>query len=394
MIDLGFIFSESIRDTIKNFSSGKKIAPQKEKDDELHLLKTIEWLEQSVVHGKGGSASHYSLLKGKWLNPFPETTGYIIPTLFEYANNYNLSEYSALATKLADWIGDVQLENGACMQGNYDATKGKTSGIVFNTGQNILGFIRAYKETSQQKYFENAERAADFLVASTDEKGIWNKNLHRGLKHTINSRCCWALLLMNEILPDEKYVYVSKANLDWTLQQQIENGWFRHGTSRIGGLPNTHFLSYTCEGLIESYLILKEKKYLDAAVKTADKLLDIFIERKMLFAFWDEKWNNRGKYFRNSKGKFICVTGNIQISIVWMMLYKISGNLKYKDAAIHMLNYIKTIHNIETKRKGINGGIKGSFPIYGSYSMFMYPNWAAKYFCDAMMMKIKLTIEQ
>lgn len=390
MIDLGFILSESIKDTFKTFSLGKKSAPQKETEDELHLHKTIEWLKQSVIHGKGGSASHYSLLKGDWLNPFPETTGYIIPTIFNYAKKFNKPEFSTLAIKLTNWLGEVQLDNGACMQGNYDSAKGKTEPIVFNTGQNLLGFIRAYKESSDKKYLANAKRASDFLVASTDENGIWNKNLHRGLQHTINSRCSWALLLMNEILPDEKYVFVASSNLNWTMQQQTENGWFRNGTSRIGGLPNTHFLSYTCEGLIESYLILKEEKYLDTAIKTADKMLDIFYERKMLFAFWDEQWNNRGKYFRNSNGKFICVTGNIQISIVWMMLYKISGNRKYKDAAVHMLNFIKTIHNISTKRKGINSGIKGSFPVYGTYSMFMYPNWAAKYFCDALMMKINL----
>lgn len=390
MINFGFIFSESIKDTIKNFNIGKNSPPQKSGYDELHLQKTIEWIERSCTHGRGGSASHYSLIKGDWLNPFPETTGYIIPTLYDYATMFNQPSYAELATRLTDWLGEVQLENGACMQGNYNKVKGKTAPIVFNTGQNLLGFIRAYKESGNKKYLNNAKRAADFLVTSTGEDGVWNKNLHRGLKHTINSRCSWALLMMNQILPSKNYERVAKANLDWTIQQQTENGWFNHGTSRTNGLPNTHFLSYTCEGLLESYRITKDKRYFDTVIKTANKMLDLFNERNMLFAFWDNNWKNHGKYFRNSKGKFICVTGNIQISIVWMMLFEETGNKKYIDAANRMLNFIKTIHNITIKKEGVQGGIKGSFPIYGSYSMLMYPNWAAKYFCDALMMKIKL----
>ncbi len=390
MIDLAFIVAESIKDGLLNFKLGKASLPQKGGDDELHLCKCIEWIEQSCIHGNGGSASHYSLIKGKWLHPFPETTGYIIPTLYDYAKKFSLPKYSELATRLTDWLGKVQLDNGACMQGNYNEAKGKTKPIIFNTGQNMLGFIRAYAETKNKKYLDNAKRAADFLVLSTDAEGVWDKNLHRGLKHTINSRCSWALLMINEILQNEDYLRVAKANLNWTMQQQAENGWFQHGTSRVGGLPNTHFLSYTCEGLIESYRIIKDNRYLDAAIKTAARMLDIFDERKMLFAFWDENWENHGKYFRNSEGKFICVTGNIQISLVWMMLFEETGNMRYKEAASRMLNFIKTIHNVKTSKKGVLGGVKGSFPVYGSYSILSFPNWAAKYFCDALMMKIKL----
>ena len=36
---------------------------------------------------------------------------------------------------------------------------------------------------------------------------------------------------------------------------------------------------------------------------------------------------------------------------------------------------------------GINGGIPGSFPIWGKYITNTIPNWAAKYFIDALMAK-------
>jgi hypothetical protein len=34
------------------------------------------------------------------------------------------------------------------------------------------------------------------------------------------------------------------------------------------------------------------------------------------------------------------------------------------------------------------GAIAGSAPIWGRYSMFEYPNWAAKFFADALMLKL------
>ena len=50
--------------------------------DEDSLEAGSRWLLRSVFNGKGGSSS-YSLLSGRWRPPFPETTGYIIPTLFD-----------------------------------------------------------------------------------------------------------------------------------------------------------------------------------------------------------------------------------------------------------------------------------------------------------------------
>ena len=35
------------------------------------------------------------------------------------------------------------------------------------------------------------------------------------------------------------------------------------------------------------------------------------------------------------------------------------------------------------------GGIAGSSPIWGDYSRFEYPNWAAKFFADALMMDMQ-----
>jgi hypothetical protein len=36
----------------------------------------------------------------------------------------------------------------------------------------------------------------------------------------------------------------------------------------------------------------------------------------------------------------------------------------------------------------VRGGIAGSWPIWGAYSRFEFPNWAAKFFADALMLEM------
>ncbi len=52
------------------------------------------------------------------------------------------------------------------------------------------------------------------------------------------------------------------------------------------------------------------------------------------------------------------------------------------------LSYLKRNHVINARREPEDGGIAGSVPIWGGYSRFEYPNWAAKFFADALMTKM------
>jgi hypothetical protein len=39
----------------------------------------------------------------------------------------------------------------------------------------------------------------------------------------------------------------------------------------------------------------------------------------------------------------------------------------------------------------VTGAVAGSSPIWGRYSMFEFPNWAAKFFADALIMDLEDT---
>ena len=390
MNDLFYLIGRSIRDAVDREKLAYVPFPMKREGDGDHLRQTIQWLVRAAENGEGGVSSHYSLLHSRWLPPFPETTGYIIPTLFDYAQHSGEASYADLALRLTDWLTDVQLESGACMQGTYDRRKGKNPPLIFNTGQNIFGWLRAYAESSNDAYLSSACRAGDFLTRNVDERGCWNQALHHGIPHTYNARSAWALLELYEVTGNARYEEVARANLDWVVAQQTENGWFRNANFKPGELPNTHGLAYTIRGLLESYSLTEEASYLAAARRTADRFQRLFEIRKNLYIFWDANWKNHGKYVPKMRGRHVCVTGNVQLALVWMRLFELVAESTYVSSAFKMIDFVKTLQDLSTSHEGVRGGVPGAFPIFGSYSSVKFPNWAAKFFADALMMKLRL----
>jgi hypothetical protein len=46
--------------------------------------------------------------------------------------------------------------------------------------------------------------------------------------------------------------------------------------------------------------------------------------------------------------------------------------------------------NIATSDLDVRGGIKGSHPVWGRYAFMSFPNWATKFFVDAMWLRKEL----
>ena len=74
------------------------------------------------------------------------------------------------------------------------------------------------------------------------------------------------------------------------------------------------------------------------------------------------------------------------MSLNWTRLAQITGDDSFRVYARAGLDYLKTTQNLSASDTAVRGGIAGSSPIWGDYSRFEYPNWAAKFFSDALMM--------
>lgn len=355
------------------------------KESSLHLRETMEWLKRAHdADGKHGVAGGFSVVEG-WLAPYPETTGYIIPTFYDFAKFSGESEWRERAKQMADWEIDVQMETGAVQAGLYYGATKPRKPAVFNTGQVILGWCRAFVETNDEKYLDAAKRAGDWLISEQSEDGAWRvaSSETETTVHSYDARTAWSLLEIYDITNEEKYAESARAKIIWTIKQQQSNGWFENNAFFTSDdkwtLPLTHTIAYVMEGLQESWRILGDESYLRAVNLTAEKLLRLFELRQFMSGDFDEKWKSDKSYS--------CLTGNAQIAGVWLKLFQENQDMRYLNAALKLNDYTKSAQNLTSVHDGIRGGIKGSQPIHGKYTPFIFVNWGAKFFADTLMLE-------
>ncbi|MEK6869698.1 MAG: prenyltransferase/squalene oxidase repeat-containing protein, partial [Nanoarchaeota archaeon] len=340
--------------------------------NEVHIKAAVNWLlNAQKANSDGGVSAMYSLYEG-WHSSYPETTGYIIPTMFNYYHKAKDEKVKESTITMSNWELTKQLKEGAFPGGEKN---GKELPIVFNTGQVIFGMVRAYQETKDEKYRNAAIKAANWLVKIQNRNGCWDKYDYLNLVHTYNTRTALALLRAHEITKNGRYKKAAIKNIEWALRQQQENGWFKYNAFHEKQEPLLHTIAYSIQGILEAGIYLKNKRYINAAKRAADALLKKHRKDGSLPGSFDENWN--------SSVSWSCLTGNSQTSIIWLRLYYLNKEKTYFDAAKKTNRYMKSTQDMKSSNKDINGGIKGAFPIYGWYAPFCYPNWAAKFFIDS-----------
>lgn len=361
-----------------------KSLPNKPKSDEEHLKAAMEWLcfAQDIT-GCGGVSAFYDLASKKWGSAYRETTGYIIETFVDYYKLTGNKEYLERAKKMAGWEIEVMSPDGAVGEVHKD---GILYNKVFNTGQVILGFYKLFLETNNDLYLKTMRKSADWLILNQAENGAWEKFSTKGAK-TIDSRVAWSLLEVYDITKDQRYKISAEKHLAWVLKQQKENFWFdKTSFTSNKNSPWTHMIAYTISGILESYKLGQKKDFLyESFYGAANKMLECFYRTKTKDGFlpstFDEHWVSEDDYS--------CLTGNAQLAIIWMEVWKMTNEKKFLDGAYEIIEQIKSTQIFGTKKE-IHGGILGSYPYYGKYSYFLLINWATKFFADSLILKINI----
>ncbi len=342
-----------------------------------HLEEAVQWILTAREHSHdGGIPACFDLLRGRWTPSYPETTGYTIPTLLACADHLQQPHLCKVAIGLADYLLAVRTPEGGV--GHWKRQDGQLGPpIVFDTGQVIFGWLAAWRETGRAIYLQAAMDAADWLLDVQDENGAWVRYQYLGTVKVFDTRVAWALLAVGEAASCPSYAAAARRNLDWAFSQQQPNGWFRHAAFRPGDDPFTHTIAYTAEGLLESGLMLNETRYIRAAERVARALLPKQRPDGSLSSTYDATWQ--------ATSRSSCLTGNCQIARLWLRFYSLAVGTHYLDAARRAIAFVAATQDLHTCNANVRGAIAGSYPIYGRYERFKYPNWAAKFFVDALL---------
>jgi len=173
-----------------------------------------------------------------------------------------------------------------------------------------------------------------------------------------------------------EYQAAAERNIRWALTKQNANGWFRDCCLSDADTPYTHTIGYVLRGILEAHRFTRRSEYLDAAVRTAEPLLLALRSDGWLAGRLDSEWRPAARW--------VCLTGNAQLSICWNILGRETGDARFRDAASRALDFVlRTV--MTTGPVGIRGGIRGSFPIEGGYGPYTFLNWGPKFTLDAML---------
>ncbi len=351
-------------------------------DHTKHLTAAINWLcrAQDIRNSevdKGGVSAGWSF-EDKWLPSYPETSGYIVETFVAAAELLDQQKLLTRANKILDWELSIQNQDGS-FPGHFGEESSQP--VIFNTGQIMHGMNCGYQKLQRNDCLESAIKAGKWLIKQQDDDGCWRRSTHNGIIHTYNTRATWALLQTGQLADDQSLIDAAIKNIDWALTQQLENGWFENNAFSTGAEPYTHTIAYAIRGILECGLLLSNSHYIEAAEKAAKALARVQKNDGSIAGTYDKTWH--------SKAYYVCLTGLAQTSIIWSQLDWINNNTQFQTHTNSALNYLKQKQRILNNGNVNDGAIAGSFPIWGRYSMFEYPNWAAKFFADALIADIK-----
>lgn len=289
--------------------------------------RAMEWFKANMVPGQG------IIVHTKQPVPYPEVTGYFIPTLY----NWNEPELARTCTR---WLMSIQLPDGA-----FPAPDGVP--YTFDTAQIMRGLCAAIDDVDGAA--DSLRRASDWMLTQVDPSGrlltpstaLWT-DIASDLIHT------YALPPLAEagrLLGEKKYEDAARFVLE-------------HYKQRADLVPFnrlSHFHAYAMEALCEmGELDLARRGMADVArVQRSDGSIP---------AYPDVEW--------------ICSTGMAQYAIVWYTL----GDPARANRAI---DYLEKIQNK-------SGGFFGSYGKGAQYISGGEISWGVKYFLDAWQLKLKV----
>jgi len=335
-----------------------------------HVRAAVEWLLHSQsIHDDGGYAHSYSL-HGGWEKSYPETTGYIVPTMLAAAGYLGDSRCRASALRTGPWLLETQQPDGS-----FPDLIGRPQ--VFDTGQIIEGLLCLYGETGEGSYLACATRAGEFLVRVQDENGAWTRQSYGCVAHTYYTRVAANLLRLWRACGDSRFRDSAERMLEWTLGQQVANGYFRHMEFVQGELPYLHTIIYVLEGLLGSYEILDDPALLESVKRTTNSLVGLEGGgNNMLRSQYDEMWH--------APSDEKCVTGLAQWAGLLCDLSRITGEESYAAIGKRVNGYLMA-RQVFQGSDAIWGALSGSIPLWGSYFRFAYNNWTVKFFIDGLL---------
>jgi hypothetical protein len=335
--------------------------------DERHVRSAIGWLGAAQRAGAGGGFAHsFNLLRG-WEKPYPETTGYILPSLRRADERYGIAEAAPLVERASRWLAAVQQPDGSFLD-----LAGRKQ--VFDSGQILHGWNDLAAHMPHLVEPERHLRTARWIAEQQESDGSFVRHSWGGAARSYYVRVGAALLRAGRQFGDPALVAAGKRNLRWTMAQQEANGFFRH-MAFDAGPPFLHTMIYVAEGLIDAQDDAPEEPLLDATLRLTETL--------RLAAERDGLPRSRYRPDFSPVDRELCLPGLAQWACLCFRLAA-RGHRAYVAPGRSSIAALK-LRQIVSADPALDGGLFGSAPFWGRYMRWAVPNWGVKFLIDALL---------
>ncbi len=324
----------------------------------------LDWVRRALRTGDGGAPAEYHVVAG-WGAPYPEVTGYLIPTLLREGER-------AAAERAGEWLVRTRLPNGAVCRKQWAADNATPS--VFNTAQVLEGWCALAESSGESKWVAPARVAAEWLVAEQEPDGSWVRCAFNGVSHSYYARAASALATFARVTGESQFAEAASRAFDWVLTQQDADGWFERAGFVPDEAPTTHTIGYVLEGLLRGAELLGEPRYRAAAAQAAAALRDVRADVGFLPGQFTRGWRPAARWR--------CLTGDAQVALAWAMLGRATGDARWYASARATADAVRECVRVMPTWPEVSGAVPGSAPVWGAYDAYAYPTHAAKFTLD------------
>lgn len=304
-----------------------------------------DWIDKNTVPGKG------VINDTGFPEPYPEVTGYYIPTLLRWGWRERAKSY-------ARWLCGIQREDGA-----WCDTSGRFP-YVFDSAQILKGLL-AVRELLPE-VDEHIRRGCQWIISNiqpdgrltTPDESLWNSQECSELIHLY---CLEPLYTAAEVLGEASYRQAADRVKKYYLENRMDE------IVNFGML--SHFYAYVMEALCD----IGET---ELARRAMEKVSALQREDGSVPAYQNVNW--------------VCSTGLFQFALVWYKLgEREKGNRAFRYAC-----------SLQNPTGGWYGGYARQEEAsaldvkeYPSYFTDREISWAVKYFLDALSWKCLVEFE-
>ena len=299
-----------------------------------HFERALGWIDANTVANAG------VVVSSKSDKPYPEVSGYFIPTLLAWNEGDRAFAYGR-------WLLTKQHAAGCWGDPNLDEP------YAFDTGQVIKGLLSLYEKTSEPEWESALRRACNWIVSLIDDTGrphvpdekAWGNQVPLGV-----------LLYSFEAVRRAGVVLNEPA---WIKCIDRSVAWFISQPELIEFTHLSHFHAYILEALCDL-------GFHNLARKGMEKIADLQRADGAIPAYHNVRW--------------VCSTGLFQYAIVW---YKL-GEIEKGESAF----------TYASKLQNKSGGWYGSYGLFSKYFRKAEISWSVKYYLDALSLRLRYSFEK